>query len=280
MCTVNLPINNLPAPHDGLSTYIDAINRIPLLTEQQETALAIQYREQGDLKAAQQLVLAHLRYVVKIARGFQGYGLAFADLIQEGTVGLMKAVKRFDPSVKVRLVTFAMHWIKAEMHEFVIRNWRIVKVATTKAQRKLFFNLRSAKNRLGWFSADEVEMVANDLGVKPQEVLEMEQRLYAHDVAFDAPEDDDESFLAPCYRIESTDNPAVSIMAGDAGTHALAQGLEDLDERSRHIVQSRWLNEEKVGLKELAQQYDVSIERVRQIEKAALLKLRKLMQST
>jgi RNA polymerase sigma-32 factor len=279
-----LAISNLPVAHDdGLPTYLRAIHDIPLLSLEEEQNLALRFREDGDLMAAERLVLAHLRYVVKVARGFNGYGLAFADLIQEGTIGLMKAVKRFDPALKIRLVTFALYWIKSEIHDFILRNWRIVKVATTKAQRKLFFNLRRAKNHLGWFSAEEINMVADDLGVKPKEVLEMEQRLYAHDVSFDASDDDDEeAFLAPAHCLtDVASDPASSHRVMHKGQQtdleALQVALERLDERSQKIIQARWLSDEKHSLKALADEFQISIERVRQIESAAMKKMREFI---
>jgi RNA polymerase sigma-32 factor len=273
-------VNSMPiVQQDGLPQYLRTVNNIPLLSAEEESSLAISFREHGDLKSAQKLVLSHLRYVVKVARGFNGYGLAFADLIQEGTIGLMKAVKRFDPSMNVRLVTFAMHWIKAEIHEFIIRNWRIVKVATTKAQRKLFFNLRKAKSQLGWFSKSEIQMVADDLGVKPNEVLEMEQRLHAHDSPFDAQDDDDDNaFLSPSHQLAASScDPAMNVQDGmhqDFNHSNLHSALLTLDARSQDIIQARWLSEDKSPLKILADKYDISIERVRQLEKAAMQKLR------
>lgn len=268
---LSLPMNTLPGVIDGLDRYLDKVHAVPVLTAEEEKALALRYRESGDLMAAQQLVLSHLRYVVRIARGYSGYGLALNDLIQEGTIGLMKAVKRFDPDVGVRLVSFAVHWIKSEIHEFVIRNWRIVKVATTKAQRKLFFNLRSlkeAKKRLGWFSAAEVEAVAKDLGVSTDDVMEMECRLNAHDDAFD-PLCEEEDPAVAVFSATSFEEPEET-----QEQNQLSLALEKLDPRSLEIVSHRWLNESKTSLKELAEKYNVSIERVRQIEKAAIQKLR------
>lgn len=268
---LSLPMNTLPGVVDGLDRYLDKVHAVPVLTAEEEKALALRYRNEGDLMAAQQLVLSHLRYVVRIARGYSGYGLALNDLIQEGTIGLMKAVKRFDPDVGVRLVSFAVHWIKSEIHDFVIRNWRIVKVATTKAQRKLFFNLRSlkeAKKRLGWFSAAEVEAVAKDLGVSTQDVMEMESRLNAHDDAFDPLCGEEEpSVVAHCAT--AFEEPE------ETQEHdQLSSALKKLDPRSFEIVSHRWLNDSKTSLKALAEKYNVSIERVRQIEKAAIQKLR------
>ncbi|MBS0288957.1 MAG: RNA polymerase sigma factor RpoH [Proteobacteria bacterium] len=268
---------NLPVMVDGMQSYLQRINAIPLLSADEEKALATRYQEQGDLLAAQQLVLANVRYVVRIANQYNGYGLNANDLIQEGTIGLMKAVKRFDPKVGVRLVSFAVHWIKSEIHEFIIRNWRIVKVATTKAQRKLFFNLRQAKKRLGWFSAEEVKAVAQDLGVSPADVVEMESRLNAHDDTFDPLSDDDESAFSPASflpaPLESSPHYAVEDNRG-SNTGMLHQALTTLDDRSLDIVQQRWLNNEKASLKTLAEKYGISIERVRQLEKTAMDKLR------
>lgn len=282
MSTVlQLSSNKLPVVVDGLDSYLQKVNSVPVLTAEEERALALRYRQEGDLMAAQQLVLPHLRYVARIARGYTGYGLALNDLIQEGTIGLMKAVKRFDPDMGVRLVSFAVHWIKSEIHDYVIRNWRIVKVATTKAQRKLFFNLRGAKKRLGWFSASEVQDVAKDLGVTPQDVLEMESRLNAHDDSFDPVYADDEEPCenAPAYYLTGPDenNPENAIIHNNSEADAqdkLTDALQSLDARSLDIVSNRWLSDSKASLKELAEKYNVSIERVRQLEKAAIQKLR------
>jgi len=268
----------LPAgPIGSLEAYRQAVNSIPMLTAEEERELAERYRRDGDLEAAWRLVLSHLRFVVRVARGYTGYGLAEADLIQEGNIGLMKAVKRFDPSMGVRLVSFAVHWIRAEIHEFILRNWRIVKVATTKAQRKLFFNLRGAKKRLGWMTREEVDAVAKDLGVSSEAVLEMEQRLNAHDAAFDGYADDDERPAPSGYLEDLRYEPSVEVEAQDWDSHTterLCDALEDLDERSRTIVQERWLNDEKSTLQDLADRYHVSAERIRQIEKNAFKKLR------
>lgn len=282
--TLTLHTNTLPILIDGLESYLQKVHAIPLLTAEEENTLASQYHLEGDLIAAQQLVMSHLRYVVRIARGYSGYGLALGDLIQEGTVGLMKAVKRFDPKVGVRLVSFAVHWIKSEIHDFVIRNWRIVKVATTKAQRKLFFNLRAqkeAKKRLGWFSSAEIQAVAKDLGVTPQEVLEMESRLNAHDESFEAfhkEENEEEKDFSPSsYLAGPTENEPEVIIDQDANRHAheqLSAALQELDPRSLDIVSNRWLTETKSSLKELADKYNLSIERVRQLEKAAFERIR------
>jgi RNA polymerase sigma-32 factor len=265
-------------------SYIHTVNRVPMLSADDEYELAVQFRSGEDLAAARQLVMSHLRFVVHIARSYTGYGLPLADLIQEGNIGLMKAVKRFDPEVKVRLVSFAVHWIRAEIHEFILRNWRIVKVATTKAQRKLFFNLRGRKKRLGWLSYDEVQAVAEDLKVKPETVLEMESRLSGQDVGFDArPDDDDEDSVirAPAAYLENSSlDPASEIEQNDwkrFQSKALHQALCRLDERSRDIVQRRWLGEQKTSLQELADAYHVSAERIRQLEKNAMKKLHAAM---
>lgn len=278
--TPNFPI----ATVDGLQSYLQRVNAMPMLSAEEEKALALRFSQQADLFAAQQLVLAHLRYVVRIARMYSGYGLVLADLIQEGTIGLMKAVKRFDPNVGVRLVSFAVHWIKSEIHEFIIRNWRIVKVATTKAQRKLFFNLRQAKKRLGWFTAEEVQQVATDLGVSSAEVLEMESRLNARDDAFDFHPLDDEEFIStspanylPAPVESEPDNILVQSNWNASTQENLQTALESLDPRSLDIVSSRWLVDEKAPLKALAQKYQISIERVRQLENTAILKLRQAM---
>lgn len=274
--------NTLPvAATDGLQPYLQRVNAIPLLSAEEEKELALRYQAHGDLAAAQQLVLSHLRYVARIAKMYQGYGLATADLIQEGTIGLMKAVKRFDPHMGVRLVSFSVHWIKSEMHEFIIRNWRIVKVATTKAQRKLFFNLRKAKPRLGWFSKEEVAAVAQDLGVTTKDVLEMESRLNAFgDVSLSEPDPEDEyAAKSPAYYLEAAkeSEPGYAVAEKNWENEAaegLQTALSTLDARSLDIVSQRWLGEAKSSLKDLAEKYGVSIERVRQIEKAAMEKMR------
>lgn len=267
-----------PAGTGSLDAYIQEVNRIPVLTLEEEQALAKRLREEDDLDAARLMVMSHLRFVVHVARGYSGYGLALGDLIQEGNIGLMKAVKRFDPDQGVRLVSFAVHWIRAEIHEFILKNWRIVKVATTKAQRKLFFNLRRQKKRLGWLSQDEVNRVAHDLGVKPEVVTEMESRLAGQDVGFDLHDDDDESsYVAPAAYLEAlTVSPAEAVEAEDWEQHhhdMLFKGLDALDERARDIIQSRWLLEPKATLQELADRYEVSAERIRQLEASALKKL-------
>ena len=270
----------LAGPLGSLDHYIHQANAVPALSAEEEQALAIRLRDDNDLDAARTLVLANLRFVVHIARGYMGYGLPLGDLIQEGNVGLMKAVRRFDPSVGVRLVSFAVHWIRAEIHEFVLKNWRLVKVATTKAQRKLFFNLRKAKERLGWLSAEETEAIAKDLGVTPRDVTEMEKRLSGLDLSYDpAPADDDE--YSPSNYLPSPDHdPATLIEQADwaDASHAnLAEALDELDERSRSIVERRWLSEGKSTLHELATEYGVSAERIRQIEAGAIKKLRTAM---
>jgi len=274
----------LPLRASSQDAYIQAVTQIPVLSVEDERELAVAYRDQQDLDAARRLVLSHLRFVVHIARGYSGYGLPLADLIQEGNVGLMKAVKRFDPEVKVRLVSFAVHWIRAEIHEYILRNWRIVKVATTKAQRKLFFNLRSSKKRLGWLSNDEVNRVAEDLGVKPETVVEMESRLSGHDVAFDPQPANDEDDYIPrspaAFLQDQRLDPAETLEREDWESHqtaALGTALGQLDERSRDIVQRRWLAERKTTLQELADAYGVSAERVRQLEKNAMGKLKSAM---
>jgi RNA polymerase sigma-32 factor len=265
----------LAGPVGSLDAYINGVNQCPVLSQQEEHDLARRFREHDDLDAARQLVLSQLRFVVHIARGYGGYGLPLGDLIQEGNVGLMKAVKRFDPAVGVRLVSFAVHWIRAEIHEYVIKNWRLVKIATTKAQRKLFFNLRKSKKYLGWLSHDETEAIATDLGVSAREVSEMEKRLAAHDMAFDpAPHDDEEAAYAPAHYLpSSTPDPSAIIEADDwqdQASEQLHDALDKLDERSRAILQSRWLAEKKTTLQELAKRYDISAERVRQIEQRAM----------
>ncbi|KPX68953.1 RNA polymerase sigma factor RpoH [Pseudomonas amygdali pv. lachrymans] len=267
-------------PGANLEAYVHTVNSIPLLTPEQERELAESLYYEQDLDAARQMVLAHLRFVVHIARSYSGYGLAQADLIQEGNVGLMKAVKRFNPEMGVRLVSFAVHWIKAEIHEFILRNWRIVKVATTKAQRKLFFNLRSQKKRLAWLNNDEVHRVAESLGVEPREVREMESRLTGHDMAFDpaAEADDDSAFQSPANYLEDHRyDPARQLEDSDwtdNSTANLHQALDVLDERSSDILYQRWLAEEKATLHDLAQKYNVSAERIRQLEKSAMNKLK------
>ena len=282
MTTAVTPLNRdlmLAGPVGSLDSYIQAANTVPVLSAAEEQALARRFREDEDLDAARELVVSQLRFVVHIARGYLGYGLPLGDLIQEGNVGLMKAVKRFDPDVGVRLVSFAVHWIRAEIHEYVLRNWRLVKIATTKAQRKLFFNLRKSKKHLGWLSRNETEAVAKDLGVTPQEVTAMEQRLSNYDVAFDpAPGADDEEAFAPAHYLQSGDaDPATAVEDQDWAEHGnaqLADALEELDDRSRDILASRWLAEDKVTLQTLADRYGISAERIRQLENQAMRKLR------
>ena len=272
--------NSLPVIASGsLDSYISTVYRMPVLSVEDERSLAFSLRDNNDLEAARKLVLHNLRFVVQVARGYSGYGLPLGDLIQEGNIGLMKAVKRFDPDVGVRLVSFAVHWIRAEIHEFILRNWRIVKVATTKAQRKLFFNLRGAKKRLGWLNREEVETVANDLGVSPKEVMEMEARLSNHDMAFDPePEDSDErSFSPAAYLSDERPDPASKLEADDWAEHhetRLKSALAALDDRSRDIITRRWLNEPKATLHELADVYGISAERIRQLENNAMRKLK------
>ncbi len=273
------------APGANLEAYVQAVNSIPLLSAEQERELAESLFYHQDLDAARQMVMAHLRFVVHIARSYAGYGLAQADLIQEGNVGLMKAVKRFNPEMGVRLVSFAVHWIKAEIHEFILRNWRIVKVATTKAQRKLFFNLRSQKKRLAWLNNDEVKAVAESLGVEPHEVREMESRLTGQDMAFDpaADADDDAAYLSPAHYLEDHRyDPARQLEEADWSDSAnanLHEALEGLDARSRDILHQRWLAEEKATLHDLAAKYNVSAERIRQLEKNAMNKLKGFIQA-
>ncbi|MDH5513710.1 MAG: RNA polymerase sigma factor RpoH [Gammaproteobacteria bacterium] len=276
----------LQLPTGSLDQYITAALAVPMLTAEEEYDLATRLREDNDLEAARRLVMSHLRFVVRVARGYSGYGLALADLVQEGNIGLMKAVKRFDPTVGVRLVSFAVHWIRAEMHEYILRNWRIVKVATTKAQRKLFFNLRSQKQRLGWLNQEEVNAVAADLGVKPETVVEMESRLSGQDIGFDltaADDDEDTRQYAPAaYLADNSTDPAVVLEASDwsdVNTGNLSEALESLDERSRTILEERWLSDGKTTLHDLADRYGVSAERIRQLEKNAINKLRKNMQA-
>ena len=273
----------IAVPGNNLDSYLQSVNSIPMLSADEERDLAERLYFDGDLEAARQLVLSHLRFVVHIAKSYSGYGLPQADLIQEGNVGLMKAVKRFDPQVGVRLVSFAVHWIKAEIHEYVLRNWRIVKVATTKAQRKLFFNLRSQKKRLGWMTNQEIERVADELGVPVAEVREMEGRLAAHDAAFDAPADSDEDNVgnAPAYYLENTSlDPAVAYEEQDweENTHGkLYAAMADLDDRSKDILEKRWFADNKATLHELADVYGVSAERIRQLEQNAIKKLKSAM---
>lgn len=275
------PIDML-VPGGNLDAYIQAISRIAVLTVEQERALTerLYYSDSNDLEAARQLVMSHLRFVVHIANSYSGYGLPLSDIVQEGNVGLMKAIKRFNPEVGVRLISFAVHWIKAEIHEFILRNWRIVKVATTKAQRKLFFNLRSSKKRLAWFSNAEVGAVAADLGVEKRVVREMEGRLAGQDMAFDGYADDDDAsvYQAPSrYLEDKRADPAVQLEEADwalSSVSQLKEALSLLDERSRDILEKRWLNDKKATLHNLADQYGVSAERIRQLEKNAMEKVK------
>ncbi|BFT31667.1 RNA polymerase sigma factor RpoH [Alteromonas sp. D210916BOD_24] len=279
----NLQSMALSVPHSGsIEGYIQAVSSIDMLSAEEERELAVRLREDEDLQAARKLVMSHLRFVVHIAKSYSGYGLPQADLIQEGNIGLMKAVKRFDPTVGVRLVSFAVHWIKAEIHEFVLKNWRIVKVATTKAQRKLFFNLRKAKKRLGWFTHDEVQTVANELGVSTKEVLQMEARMSSQDQAFDLTADEDETgnFAPVQYLEDKSSDVEADVINNDWDTAAskrLYSAIKTLDERSQDIIETRWLADNKITLQDLADKYQVSAERVRQIEKNAMKKLQAAM---
>jgi len=278
LVTANLPV---PSVVGSLDAYISAVHRIPVLSQEEEQSLSRRYNESDDLESARKLVMSHLRFVVHVARGYSGYGLQLSDLIQEGNIGLMKAVKRFDPDQGVRLVSFAVHWIRAEMHEFILRNWRIVKVATTKAQRKLFFNLRKSKKRLGWMNAEEVRVVAKDLGVPEATVREMESRLSGRDIGFEAPADADEDAKpAPeAFLIDEGADPYDNIADADQADNqleTLTDALRKLDSRSRDIIQRRWLNEEKATLQDLADEYGVSAERIRQVEANAMKKMRGL----
>jgi RNA polymerase sigma-32 factor len=282
---VKSPEQFLTGPLGSFDAYVERVSQIPVLSKEEEIELAKHFHAQGDLEAARRLVLAHLRFVVHIARGYMGYGLPIVDLVQEGNVGLMKAVKRFDPGMNVRLVSFAVHWIRAEIHEYVLRNWRLVKIATTKAQRKLFFNLRRMKKNLSWLSHAETQAVARELGVEPEMVTEMEKRLAARDMSFDpAPDqDDDEPNMSPAMYLPSPDSdPAVAVERtewDESVSAVLAGAVEQLDARSRDILQSRWMTENKATLHELAAKYGVSAERIRQVEENAIRKLRGLMAS-
>ncbi len=276
----------LTVPRSGsIETYVQSAYSIPMLTVEREQELASRLYNEGDLQAAQELIMSHLRFVIHVAKGYAGYGLPQADLIQEGNVGLMKAVKRFNPEVGVRLVSFAVHWIKAEIHEFVLRNWRIVKVATTKAQRKLFFNLRKNKKRLGWFSNDEVTNVAETLGVSTKDVLEMESRMSNQDQAFELSSDEDDSASAgsfsPAQYLEDKQSDLATVVEDnnweDHANKRLSSAMVDLDERSQDIIRTRWLTDDKSTLQELANKYQISAERVRQLEKNALTKLKNTM---
>ena len=279
--STNLLAQNSLSPGRDLDAYVQTVSAFPILTAERERALAKRFYYEKDLDAARELVLCHLRFVVHLARSYQGYGLPQADLIQEGNVGLMKAVKRFDPNVGVRLVSFAVHWIKAEMHEFILRNWRIVKVATTKAQRKLFFNLRGAKRRLAWLTREETQAVAKELGVPAAEVTRMESRLAGADLAFDGHDTEEDGDCAPAHFLSAEGlagaDPAEAISAEqwrESSQQKLAQALSRLDDRSREIIAARFLNDEKPTLTDLANRYGVSAERIRQLEKNALKKMR------
>ena len=268
----------LLGPIGSIEAYISTVNQAPVLTKEEEHALAVKFKENNDLDAARQLVLSQLRFVVHIARTYSGYGLPLADIIQEGNVGLMKAVKKFDPDKGVRLVTYAVHWIRAEIHEFVFDNWKIVKVATTKAQRKLFFKLRNSKKKIGWLTNDEKSLIANDLGVKTRDVETMEQRLASKDVLFDRPEDDSDSYVSPAGFLPAPNSDPSRLVEKEnwleSNIELLSEAMDNLDNRSKEVLKLRWLTEEKVTLKELAKKFNVSLERVRQIEEQAILDLR------
>jgi RNA polymerase sigma-32 factor len=273
----------LAGPIGSFDAYVDTVSRIPVLSREEELVLANRFHNENDLEAARQLVLSHLRFVMHIARGYAGYGLPISDIVQEGNIGLMKAVKRFDPAVGVRLVSFAVHWIRAEIHEYVLRNWRLVKVATTKAQRKLFFNLRKYKRNLGWLSAEETRAVAHDLGVTERDVTEMERRLYSRDVSFDpAPDTDaEEDVYSPSAYLPAADaDPAIAVERAewdDDVTGKVADAMSQLDARSQAILRARWMDEPKATLHDLADRYGVSAERIRQIEANAIRKLKKMV---
>lgn len=280
---INHPIDAmLVGPVGSFDAYVERVNRIPVLSRTEEQALALRFHRDNDLVAARQLVLSHLRFVVHVARGYAGYGLPVSDLVQEGNIGLMKAVKRFDPAVGVRLISFAVHWIRAEIHEYVLRNWRQVKIATTKAQRKLFFNLRRLKKNLHWLSASETAAVARDLGVRPAEVTEMERRLSARDLSFEVSSDgDEEESWGPAAYLPAPDaDPAEQVEAAEfaaTSSATLGAAIKSLDDRSRDILEQRWMRARKATLHELAAQYGVSAERIRQIESAAITRLRRLL---
>ena len=283
--TKSLQAFNIRLPINSLDAYIGHVNQIPMLTQAEEFSFAQQLQQNNDLGAARNLILPHLRYVVRVAKSYMGYGLPLNDLIQEGNIGLMKAVRRFNPDMGVRLVTFAVHWIKAEIHEFILRNWRIVKIATTKAQRKLFFNLRNMKKRLGWFTNEEINEVAKDLGVKPETVREMEMRLSSSDASFDgyddAGDEDNLPFIPAGFLVDNRYNPAVEMENtnwAEQSNSSLYQALHLLDERSQEILQTRWLNDNKSTLQDLADKYHISAERVRQLEKIAMQKLKSALE--
>jgi RNA polymerase sigma-32 factor len=276
----------LSASTGSLDDYLSAVGKLPRLEVEEEHALAVRFRENGDLEAARQLVMSNLRFVAHVARGYMGYGLPLPDLIQEGNIGLMKAVKRFDPSMGVRLVSFAVHWIKAEIHEYIIQNWRIVKVATTKAQRKLFFNLRKHKTHLGWLSPDEASGVAEELGVDVATVYEMESRLSGQDIAFDAPEESEEGereIASPVHYLSQAHADPADLLEeddwGDYKQQSLVRAIAELDDRSQDILKSRWLSEEKLTLHDLAARYNVSAERIRQLENTAMKRIRRAMEA-
>ncbi|MDQ2993611.1 MAG: RNA polymerase sigma factor RpoH [Pseudomonadota bacterium] len=279
----NLQQLAIAVPVGSLDSYITWANKIPLLTNDEEIELATRFINTGDLAAARKMVLSHMRYVISVARGYMGYGLALADLVQEGSIGLMKAVKRFDPTKGVRLVSFAVHWIKAEIHEFILKNWRIVKIAATKPERKLFFNLRKAKKEREWLNQMETQQLAEKLNVKESEVTRMEERLYSRDAAFDNTGSDDDDWSAPENYLEDFRfDPARSIEANDWTNQReglLRQALTELDPRSLDILQQRWLNDNKMTLQDLAEKYQVSAERVRQLEKNAMLKVKSAIES-
>jgi len=273
------------SPGGDLQAYISSVHSIGILTPEEEKKLAEDLYYRNDLDAARKLVLAHLRFVIYIAKSYSGYGLSEADLIQEGNIGLMKAIRKFNPEMGVRLVSFAVHWVKAEIHEYVLKNWKIVKIATTKAQRKLFFNLRSKKKGLDWFTEEEIEQVAKDLGVKPSEVREMEKRLSGSDMSFDplSDSDDDEATYAPSQYLQDEDANPADIFENESlseeNTSQLYEAINQLDDRSRDILQDRWLADEKLTLHDLAEKYEISAERVRQIEKNAMKKVKQSIAS-
>jgi RNA polymerase sigma-32 factor len=272
----------LAGPLGSFEAYAERVSRIPVLSREQELELSLRLRRDNDLEAARTLVMSHLRFVLHIARGYSGYGLPVGDIVQEGNVGLMKAIKRFDPTMGVRLVSFAVHWIRAEIHDYVLRNWRLVKVATTKSQRKLFFNLRKMKKNLSWLSQEETQAMARDLGVTPAEVTEMEQRLSARDLSFDpTPDSDDEDHYGPSLYLPAPDSdPAIQVEDSEWNTDVrsrLGRAVATLDKRSRDILTRRWINEDKATLHELAAEHGVSAERIRQIEVAAMSRLKGLM---
>ena len=273
-----LPNIQCALPVGSIDCYIHSVNQVPILSLNEEQNLARLLQNEGDIDAARQLIMSHLRFVVKIARGYNGYGLQQADLIQEGNIGLMKAVKRFNPDVGVRLVSFAVHWIRAEIHEFILKNWRVVKIATTKAQRKLFFNLRSSKKRLGWLNQKEINEVAKDLGVKPADVIEMEKRMSNYDAAFETDLDDDSITYQPSQYLQNDDCSPEELLENEQNVsnehENLQSALSLLDDRSKDIISKRWLNEKKATLHDLAAIHNISAERVRQIESSAIKKLR------